>query len=1009
MAKHKFLDWGNRSIIRKIFTPMIIVMVIQAILFSFVILWGGTIEQLNNNALDILNERVINRKNYLENEMIQRWSNVDESVKSINSTVEKVLKEKNASVQDLGTNAALPEAVISSNTQNLIYLIRKNFVTGAFIILTGNDTNYELEPGQSVQKTSLYIRDSDPGSDVVDNSDLSLERAPVDVTKATNVTMATGWAPLLNFSGDDPDASAFYYKPLKAAAENPDFAYSDLSYWSRPFKLNSDESDVITYSVPLRTENGTIYGVLGVEVSADYLQKILPNTELDSNKNASYLLAVDANQDGSFQNVVTTGTAYKRLAGNADHTTFEDDPYYKNIYGIKKNERITEDALGAVQYLNLYNSNTPFSGDKWALVGVTTNKNLFAFSDMVMRMVMIALSISLAIGLIGILLAGIHFTKPITTLVQQVKKSNPRMPVNLDKTNITEIDELAGAIETLSQDVASSASKLSRIIAIAGIPIAAFEINKVTEEVYCTDSFFKMLNLSHVKEASDGLNKENFESIMLGLKILNQDFDPQTNVTVIEIMDQNKQSKWIEIKLVEDDMNILGVIRDVTIETLERLKIEHERDYDILTNLLNRRAFYAALNERFGAPETLKTAAVLMLDLDNLKYINDTYGHDFGDEYIRSTANILKQFASPNAIFARISGDEFYALIYGYDSKDQIRPIISEIRQRLLNTAFPLLNDPELKIRASGGVAWYPDDSCSYEALLKYADFAMYQIKNSVKGEFCEFDSKSYSENAYLLENKEELNKFIDGNLVDYHFQPIVDIRDGQIIGYEALMRSRLSTLKTPMEILALAKSQSKLHQIEWLTWFNSLKALKENQEAFGGARMFINSISNQLLSSDEMEELEQLYQPILGQVVVELTEEERTNESFTRKKQRYIRNWGAGLALDDFGTGYNSDANLLFMTPDYVKIDMSIVQNIDEDVNRQKLLQNLVTYFKERKIKIIAEGVETISELSALIRFGVDYVQGFYLGRPNLHPQKLTDEQVAEILQLNEEARNEV
>ena len=127
MAKHKFLDWGNRSIIRKIFTPMIIVMVIQAILFSFVILWGGTIEQLNNNALDILNERVINRKNYLENEMIQRWSNVDESVKSINSTVEKVLKEKNASVQDLGTNAALPEAVISSNTQNLIYLIRKKF------------------------------------------------------------------------------------------------------------------------------------------------------------------------------------------------------------------------------------------------------------------------------------------------------------------------------------------------------------------------------------------------------------------------------------------------------------------------------------------------------------------------------------------------------------------------------------------------------------------------------------------------------------------------------------------------------------------------------------------------------------------------------------------------------------------------------------------------------------------------------------------------------------------
>ena len=95
-------------------------------------------------------------------------------------------------------------------------------------------------------------------------------------------------------------------------------------------------------------------------------------------------------------------------------------------------------------------------------------------------------------------------------------------------------------------------------------------------------------------------------------------------------------------------------------------------------------------------------------------------------------------------------------------------------------------------------------------------------------------------------------------------------------------------------------------------------------------------------------------------------------------------------------------------MTPDYVKIDMSIVQNIDEDINRQKLLQNLVTYFKERKIKIIAEGVETASELHALIRFGVDYVQGYYLGRPNIQPQKLTDEQVAEILSLNKDVRNE-
>ncbi|MEG0379098.1 MAG: GGDEF domain-containing protein, partial [Eubacterium sp.] len=162
----------------------------------------------------------------------------------------------------------------------------------------------------------------------------------------------------------------------------------------------------------------------------------------------------------------------------------------------------------------------------------------------------------------------------------------------------------------------------------------------------------------------------------------------------------------------------------------------------------NRQAFNFVLKQKFEDPEKLKTAAIVMMDLDNLKYINDTYGHNFGDDYIRSTASVLRKFSSENAIFARISGDEFYALIYGYDDKAPIRAFVEKIQDALLNTVFPLLEDPDFKIKASGGVAWYPDDSVSYEDLLKYADFAMYEVKNTGKGHFKEFSSKNYNENA---------------------------------------------------------------------------------------------------------------------------------------------------------------------------------------------------------------------------------------------------------------------
>ncbi|MEG1618028.1 MAG: EAL domain-containing protein [Eubacterium sp.] len=1003
MKKNIFSE-KNQSIMKKLFIPMIIVMVIQTLLFSCVILWGGTIDNLNKNALDILNERVINRKNYLENEMAQRYSNIDESVKKIGETVQNTLNSQNAQVEMMGTNEALKEAILLNNADNLVYTLRKNAVTGAFLILTENDKKYDLGVKDATTKSVLYIRDSDPGTEVEDLSDLSIERSPVNVAKSLDITMSSLWETQLIFSGNDPNQSDFYYKPLRALRDYPDLSYNDLGYWSKPFIMSKDQETVITYSVPLKTKDGKVYGVFGIELSKDYLYKNLPSNELDKNNNASYLLAVnsDATRDNAFTNIVTSGTAYKRIAGDTDSTLFSEVPFYNNTYALEKSTSIKEEALGCIQPLKLYNTNTPFVNDQWALIGVINQNSLFEFSHRVIKMVLWAMVISLIIGIFGIFIAGTMFTKPIKTLVNQVKASNPRKPVLLDKTNIKEMDELGDSIEKLSLDVADSASKLSRIISIAGVPIGAFEYNKKANEVFYTNCFFNILNLEN--DGSMGyMSSEKFRQSCEKMKIYSEESDEEKDSSIFEIIDKAGKSKWIKIKKVEDENGILGVIRDVTVEKLDRLKIEHERDFDILTNLLNRQAFYLMLSQKFEQPETLKTAAILMMDLDNLKYINDTYGHNFGDEYIKSTARVLRKFASNNVIFARISGDEFYALIYGYESKAPIRELIASIQEKLMGTVFPLLNDPNFKIRASGGVTWYPDDSCIYEDLVKYADFTMYEMKKTVKGTFGEFSMRRYNDSVYQHEKEKDLNKLIDEKMIDYVFQPIVETKTGCILGYEAFMRSDLTVIKSPFDILALAKSQGKLHQIEKLTWFSVMKVFKEKIDAFGEAKLFINSIANQFLKPEEQKRIEEMYGSLLNRVVIEMSKKGNFDSTLALEKLECSRNWGGSLVLEDLDINYN-DTDFLFITPNYVKIDMSIVQNVDQEKNRRKLLQNMIAYFKEKKIKIIAEGVETVEELKILIQFGVDYVQGYYLAMPNSDPPQLSQKQIDEMIKLNKE-----
>ena len=443
-------------------------------------------------------------------------------------------------------------------------------------------------------------------------------------------------------------------------------------------------------------------------------------------------------------------------------------------------------------------------------------------------------------------------------------------------------------------------------------------------------------------------------------------------------------------------------------EALERRRIEHERDYDILTGLYNRQAFRRACEELFAHPEKLGHAALVMTDLDNLKQINDTYGHDWGDQYLRQTGRCLAQSTPAGTLCARLSGDEFLLFFYGYRSRGEIRRKLEELRDALHASTSTLPNGSELHISISAGVAWYPKDSTNYNTLKKYADFAMYQVKHSEKGEMREFDAGMYNQEAYALQTRNEFEEMLRQEAVDYYFQPIFSARSGRVVAYEALMRPRMPTLRSPLAVLKLARELGRLYDIERLTVFKASETFQDLRRKGlirEDALLFVNSIANVSLNDADVREYNRLYGDLLPDFVVEITEEEELNLKELERK-RYVPGASGTVALDDYGSGYSNGNSLLTIEPRYVKVDISIIRNIDTNADKQQFLTGLVTYAKPRSIQVLAEGVETMAELQKVLELGVDLLQGYGCARPAPVPGPIAPEAMDVLREFNDRMR---
>ena len=984
----------ERTVFYNIFSTMMLVLTVEVLLAVVSIFATNVTGQLDENAKDLLTMRVRNRASYVQ-DLLLNAEDLEQLSEQINATTQQMLKSGAISLDTLDNSSEQSDALLVALAPELLDTLRAKQVTGIFIMLNTHDLD-TCEVGKKMP--GIHLRDLDPDARPSErNNDLLLERASATVVKELGIGTDKGWQPAFPYQADTKGG---ILRTVFQTAYKSGAALSAENYgrWTtNSYCLAGDDRHAIAYSRPLILPDGTVYGVVGVELLTEYLQTKLPFTELDEDKAGTYFMVSSTDEltdsEITLRKTVTSGedlvTADAPLGILNCHRDAEGDDWLE--LGSKRYYTVLEP-------LQLYNRNAPFTNEQWFLAGAMEQSVLLAFSDRVRRVLLTTILVTLVLGVFGSLLVSASLAMPINHLYREVVDAQERKTFpHLSRTGIREVDRFAETITELNKELVTNSTKFLRIMDMASVELGGYELRTDTGSVFVTDNFFPLLGMPGI--TGKLLSVRRFEEVLKGIR----ENTPCTRTAEGDELLTIRQPdgvRYIMLRSTIEGHAKIGLAEDVTAAALERMRIEHERDYDVLTGLYNRQAFNRVCSELFAQPERMGVAALMMMDLDNLKHINDTYGHDWGDQYIRRTGQCLRENTPVETVCARLSGDEFLVLFYGYHSRDAVREKIGQLSRAMQQSVAQLPSGNALHISLSGGIAWYPDDGQDWETLKKYADFAMYQVKHASKGRVEEFDIGVYNREAYAERTRREFQQLLSNEQVFYCFQPIFSAYNGKVFAYEALMRSDLPTLRSPATIMKLAQEQGALYEIERITFTKALEtfdSLCRAGSVSGDAMLFVNSIASTSLTQEDVEYLNTRWHELCRRVVIEITEEEAIDHEALEKK-RNAPGFTGMFALDDYGSGYANENSLLELAPRFIKVDIAIIRGIDASPDKQQILRNVVAYAHPRCMKIVAEGVETAAELRTVIGLGADLLQGCFLARPAIVPEDIAPEAAAVI-----------
>lgn len=434
----------------------------------------------------------------------------------------------------------------------------------------------------------------------------------------------------------------------------------------------------------------------------------------------------------------------------------------------------------------------------------------------------------------------------------------------------------------------------------------------------------------------------------------------------------------------------VALFSDITDKKRADELIWTQANFDPLTGLPNRRMFIDRLSQEIKKAHRAESQLALMfIDLDRFKEINDTLGHDMGDRLLKEVAIRLSSCVRDYDTVARLGGDEFTVILGMLDNPAITERIAHNILIKLANP-FQLDNET-LYISASIGITFYPQDAIDIEELRKNADQAMYSAKHQGRNRFNYYTPAMRDTAQNRMHLATDLRVAMAENQFHIYYQPIINLADGSISKAEALIRWQhpIRGLIGPTEFIPLAEETGRILAIGDWVFREAAQQVKYWRESYrNDFQISINKSPVQFLNDETfyqgwIKQLDKLGLP--GQsVVIEITENLLLDsKSIVKDKLLLFRDAGIQVAIDDFGTGYSSLAYLKLYDIDYLKIDQSFVCNLKANSNDLVLCEAIIVMAHKLGMKVIAEGVETMDQRDLLIAAGCDYGQGYFFSRP--------------------------
>jgi diguanylate cyclase (GGDEF)-like protein/PAS domain S-box-containing protein len=454
-------------------------------------------------------------------------------------------------------------------------------------------------------------------------------------------------------------------------------------------------------------------------------------------------------------------------------------------------------------------------------------------------------------------------------------------------------------------------------------------------------------------------------------------------------------AKMLNISSVKDVhgqiSNYVGLFTDITPMKEHQTQLEHIAHYDVLTNLPNRVLLADRLSQSMlQCSRNMQTLAVVFLDLDGFKLVNDEHGHDVGDELLVEISIRMKAALREGDTLARIGGDEFVAVLTNLTKVEDCEPILDRL---LLAASEPVtLSNVVLNVSTSIGVTLYPQDSVDADQLMRHADQAMYVAKESGKNRYHLFDTAQDDAVKTQQESLEAIRSALDNQQFVLYYQPKVNMKTGKVIGVEALIRWQhpCRGLLNPLDFLPIIENNPM--SIEMGEWVIDTALTQISQWQKMGldlpVSISVNIAAVQLQQPDFTQRLTTLLaaHPNVKPCYLELEVLETSALDDVHHVSTTMLECialGVSFALDDFGTGYSSLTYLRRLPANLIKIDQSFVRDMLIDTDDFAIVEGVIALAKSFKREVIAEGVETIEHGKALLQLGCNLAQGYGIAKP--------------------------